>query len=99
MSRDEQLRLFLRQFFDTERYDRAIEAARDRIARDPEYAARWKLIGELIRSRGLAEGRALELVHHAANQVLEENTDDEAWAWLDRMVENIERSDSPVNEY
>ncbi|MGH8902354.1 MAG: hypothetical protein ACRDYA_11895 [Egibacteraceae bacterium] len=54
---------------------------------------------EIIQNRGLASGEALYLVHNAANQVLDENSEEEAYVWLDKMVENINRDDGVIEPY
>jgi hypothetical protein len=41
----------------------------------------------------------LTLVNDEANQVINENSDEEAYVWLDKMVANIQRSDGIVEEY
>lgn len=90
---------FLREFFNYEHYRVAIENARARVAEDPSYRARWQEIRETVTTRSLPPSEPLRLVNEGANQVLDENTDDEAYAWLDKMVANVERTDGEVDEY
>jgi len=40
-----------------------------------------------------------ELVNEGANQVLDENSDDEAYIWLTKTVSNIERADGKIESY
>ena len=49
--------------------------------------------------RAFSPGQPLHLVQHGANQALDENTDDEAYVWLDKMVANVERTDGVIDEY
>lgn len=93
------LETFLGMYFNNEYYSDAVAGARANIAKQGPTADSWREIRGLIEARSLAVGEPLELVNHAANQVIDENTDDEAWRWLDLMVKNIERTDGVVDEY
>jgi hypothetical protein len=90
---------FLREFFNYEHYADGIRRAQQKIERDLRYREDWAQIVQAVRNRGFAEGEPLELIHNAANQVLDENSDEEAYAWLDKMVENINRSDGVIDKY
>jgi hypothetical protein len=41
----------------------------------------------------------LNLLHNAANQVLDENCDREAYDWFKKMITNVERTDGVIDEY
>lgn len=99
MSQLESLRLFLSQFFNQQQYSAAIVSARERVASDATYREAWRGVRALIRERGLPTGQPLALVNHAANQMLDENTDAEAYRWLDLMVDNVDRADAGLTEY
>jgi hypothetical protein len=98
MSTEPDLRSFLTVYFPYEEYAAAIATARAAVARG-DYGAHWDQIAASVRNRALAPGEPLRLVHQAANQVLDDNTDDEAYVWLDKMVENVERTDGVIDEY
>ncbi len=99
MSDAHQLQTFLTRFFHTQFYSTAIEKARARIASDAAQLDQWTRIKILIESRAMPAGAPLKLVHHYANQMIDDNTDDEAYAWLDLMVRNIDRTDGLIDEY
>ncbi len=44
----------------------------------------------MIQNKEGSFGQPLSLVHLAANQVLDQNFDQEAYVWLDKMVKNVE---------
>jgi hypothetical protein len=91
--------LFLREFFNYEHYTHAIQKIRQAVANDPTYKMRWLRIADLIRKRSLLPGQPLTLLHEGANQVLYENSDEEAYNWLDKMVRNVEREDGEIESY
>jgi hypothetical protein len=90
---------FLGEFFNHEHYVIAIERARKAISTKTEYQENWVKIVSTIQNRNLLSGQPLSLVHEAANQMLDENTDDEAYTWLDKMIHNLERTDGKIDEY
>jgi hypothetical protein len=59
----------------------------------------WHQVKEIVDKRLLDSGVALELVNHVANQVLDENSDEEAYAWMSKMVENVDREDGIIEPY
>lgn len=59
----------------------------------------WANLKKIIQSRNLKQGEALKLVHEPANQPLDENSDEEAYKWLDLMIYNVERKDGKIDEY
>jgi hypothetical protein len=96
MDTKESLRLLLSQFFNYEFYATAIERVRTALAIGEITPERWEAIRTLVRERRLDDGDALALVNHAANQLIDENSDEEAYAWLDLMISNVERSEEIV---
>lgn len=90
---------FLKTYFHSEFYEEAIRSIKADLAHSPTFAAEWVRMTEIIQNRGLASGEALYLVHNAANQVLDENSEEEAYVWLDKMVENINRDDGVIEPY
>lgn len=97
--RKEWLRLFLSQFFNHEHYAAAIVAARGALESDRTFRQRWSFVCDLISDRGIGSDEALRLVHEAANQNLDESTGAEAYAWLDRMATNVNRTDGVIVDY
>jgi hypothetical protein len=90
---------FLRQFFNYRGYTEGIAAARERIRKDLLYSNRWSQISNDISNRAMFPGDPLRLVNNGANQMLDENSDEEAYKWLDLMVSNIERTDGEIALY
>ncbi|MEZ4589959.1 MAG: hypothetical protein R3D55_02255 [Chloroflexota bacterium] len=90
---------FLRQFFNYRSYADGIREAQERIRQDLYYFKKWQQISKDISNRVLLAGEPLKLVTNGANQVLDENSDEEGYKWLDLMVLNIEREDGKIILY
>jgi hypothetical protein len=90
---------FLTAYFSYEHYETAIGYVREAIAGNQSELNRWKRASGAIKARSLSPGQPLALVNEAANQVLAENSDKEAYHWLDKMVHNVERTDGVIEEY
>ena len=90
---------FLREFFNCQQYTMAILRARNAISAKSVYKENWLRIAAVIRNRELLPGRPLTLVHEGANQMLDVDSDEEAYVWLDKMVNNVERFDGEIEEY
>jgi hypothetical protein len=90
---------FLREFFSYEHYPIAIERIRRIKNTDPTYQKKWEQIKFIIQNQQLPLGEPLNLLHNAANQVLDENCDREAYSWLKKMISNVERTDGVIDEY
>ena len=90
---------FLREFFNYEHYKITILNSRKAISNNQSYRTSWKKIASIIYKRELLQGQPLILVHEAANQVLDENSDKEAYIWLDKVINNVERTDGKIDEY
>ena len=90
---------FLREFFNYQHYTIAIEKARDAISTNAIYKENWLRITAVIRNQELLPGQPLTLIHEGANQMLDENSDEEAYVWLDKMVHKLERADGKIEEY
>jgi hypothetical protein len=95
----ELVRRFVSVFFNNEFYVDGIENARNSIAANARSQANWLKISSIIQNRQLKSGQSLTLVNDEANQAINENSDEEAYVWLDKMVANIQRSDGIVEEY
>lgn len=95
----EPLRQFLSQYFSHEFYQTAIEQIKHDNNENEKYQSRWNDITDLIKNRKLHEGEPLFLVYQGANQPLDEESDEEAWKWLDLVVYNINENTGDVKEY
>lgn len=82
-----------------ESYIDGVKSLRNDIAASSELRQHWYRLAEAIKNRTFLPGQSLNLVHHGANKMLEENTDDEAYRWLDVFVENIDRTDGCIDPY
>jgi len=90
---------FLRMCFNYEYYADGISRAKQAIGHNAQAQENWKKISSTIQNRQLEPGKPLTLVNHGANQVLDENSDEEAYVWLDKMIANIERTDGQIDVY
>ena len=90
---------FLREFFNYERYTNAIQKARNAIENKDNYQENWQKISTAIKERKFQPEEPLNLVNQAANQVLDENSDNEAYFWLDKLVYDLEILDDQIDEY
>lgn len=93
---------FLESFlgiFNSEHYTTAIKNIRQSINSNPRRMEEWAKVSKLISLRGLPSGKPLALVHHISNQVLDDNTDEEAWRWLELMVVNVEQLNDKITSY
>ncbi|MGV3609708.1 MAG: hypothetical protein ACO1N0_02090 [Fluviicola sp.] len=70
-------------------YDEAIIRVREDIKKSDFYKSKLNDLIKLILYRKLSKGEALSLIHNDANLVIFENTDEEAYRWLDLFLVNI----------
>jgi hypothetical protein len=84
-------------YFDHEFYRNGIKDIRRDLSHY-KFHESWVLVIDAIRQRRFAVGEPLHLIHQYANQSLDENTDEEAYKWLNIMIENIERTDGLIVE-
>ena len=91
-------RLLAAYFYD-DRYRDGVERLRADIKAYPGTAQRWRELVDQVKGRKLAEGGALRVVQEEANRVLDDNTDDEAYRWLDLLIENVSREGGEIDEY
>lgn len=87
---------FLRTHFCYENYEDAISYLRYERENYPMANTKWEKLAISVRGRLFAPGQPLELIHNFANQPLKENTDEEAYKWLDLMIQNVEREDGEI---
>ena len=69
------------------KYDEAIVKLR-MLIKENHYQGAWDSITDLIINRKLKKGEPLSLVHNDANLLLYDDTDEEAYRWLDLMIIN-----------
>ena len=93
------LRKLLGFYFRDEFYSTGVEAARTAIAENAEYRDAWPQIVEAIANRTFEPDEPLDLLSDGANLPLDDDTDDEAYVWFDKMVNNLTRTDGIIDEY
>ena len=59
----------------------------------------WPQIVEAIANRTFEPDEPLDLLIDGANLPLDDDTDDEAYVWFDKMVNNLTRTDGIIDEY
>lgn len=99
MTKKETIHLFLSEFFNFEHYSIAIKKARVKIHNESSYTKKWKLIKDIIQNKNLVIGEPLDLIHNSANLPLDENSDEEAYKWLNLMIQNIDENSNRIEEY
>jgi len=77
-------------------YNDAIINVRSEIKENPYYRENLHNIIKLILHRKLLKGVPLSLIQKTANLPLDENTDEEAYRWLDLFLINISRNDDII---
>ena len=70
-------------------YEDAIKNIRTEINATSNYKENWNDVIKFILYRKFAKGEALKLVQDTANLVLYDNTDEEAYRWLDLFLINV----------
>ena len=95
----DEIKSILGAFFKYDEYIIAIKKLRIATGNGGQYAVYWKTAKEVIRKRDMIPGQPLQLIHIDANLPLDENSDEEAYKWLDLMVENVESADDTIIEY
>jgi hypothetical protein len=99
MKEIEILKSILATNFRYEFYDNAIKNAKIEIRNNSYYRENWNNVIELIISRRMIEGEPLRLIHDSANLAIYENTDTEAYRWLDLFLSNVAMTDDTVVSY
>lgn len=73
---------------------------RKSLSENKNYIDSWEAIVRLVINKEMAEGIPLQLIANAANLPLDEDTDEEAYKWLNLMLINAAGSEgSMVIEY
>ncbi|SFN49106.1 hypothetical protein SAMN05421594_2958 [Chryseobacterium oleae] len=89
----EQLKGLLAEFFKYYKYKDAVNKIKDLKTSGKLSDEVWDKIKNLINDRDLPKGQALNLVAFDANLPLDEDTEDEAYKWLDLFISNIESNE------
>ncbi|WP_344930927.1 hypothetical protein [Aquimarina addita] len=98
MEVENKLKSVLGEFFKDSFYKEAIKNLRESLINN-NYE-NWEKVVLIIVNRELEKGRPLYLIHNTSNLPLDENTDEEAYKWLNLMLINsMGGVDSPVIEY
>lgn len=94
----EVLKSILGKFYKHHPYIKATQLLRDTLRSNEYYRNNWESVKQLISSRKLEEGTPLSLMDVDANLPLDENSDMEAYKWLDLMIQNAQ-SEGQIKEY
>lgn len=89
------LHCFLDEF-----YSEGVKNLRRYLNQNSSYKDNWAAIVRMILNKELEEGQALDLIHNTANLPLYENSDEEAYRWLNLMLVNaLGAEDDPILDY
>lgn len=92
------LKSILSEFFRDKYYSQGVKELRNSLHSKSSYSEYWEQIARSILDKKLET--PLDLVHNSANQVLDENSDEEAYKWLNFMLVNsLGSDDSMIIEY
>ena len=81
-------------------YSEGVRSLRNAIQNSENLESEWESIVRLIINKKMNPGEPLYLIHNSANLPLDENTDEEAYKWLNLMLINALGSvDSMIIEY
>ncbi len=89
----------LREFFNYEHYSTGVQRIQEQIAQSENYKKNWDTLKKVVIEKHLQHGEPLELIHNGANQMLDDNTDEEAYVWFAKLIDNVERTDGVIDEY
>jgi hypothetical protein len=99
MKEIEILKSVLASNFQYEFYENAIKNVKEEVNTNTYYKENWNEVIKLIIYRKLDEGQPLKLINDTANLVLYENSDEEAYRWLDLFLINIAKIDDVIISY
>ncbi|SHE54947.1 hypothetical protein [Pedobacter caeni] len=89
----EQLRGLLAEHFKYYKYRDAIAEIKALKASGKLSEETWNNIKNLINNRDLPKGQALNLIAFDSNLPLDEDTEQEAYKWLDLFINNIDQNE------
>ncbi|HTF06122.1 MAG TPA: hypothetical protein VK826_18960 [Bacteroidia bacterium] len=93
------LKSLLGEFFKYNLYADAIVLLRRAVKDNPYYQHNWENVKQLIADRDLEPRLPLQLMDVSANLPLDENSDEEAYRWLQLMVKNVENENNEIVVY
>jgi len=94
------LRSILAEHFRDYFYSEGVKSLRKSIRSDENSIVYWESVIRLIINKKFNPGEALSLIHNDANLPLDENTDEEAYKWLQLMLINsLGCEDAMIIEY
>ena len=94
------LKSVLGEFFRDEFYSSGVKKLRQALTEDNSYKENWENIVRLVVNKEMEEGIPLKLIHNTANLPLDENSDEEAYKWLNLMLINsLGSEDAMIIEY
>ena len=93
MKEKEVLKSILGGFFKHYIYLEAVKKFRLELKEKPYYYESWEKVKSLIQDRKLEENEPLKLMNIDANLPLDENSNKEAYYWLELMIRNIEETE------
>ena len=97
---ESKLKSVLGEFFRDNFYSEGIKNLRKSLSENSSYRESWQDIVWLIVNKEMEEGVPIKLIHNTANLPLDENTDEEAYKWLNLMLINsLGSKDSMIIEY
>jgi hypothetical protein len=91
------LKSVLASNFQYEYYNNAISKSKEEIDAHPYYKENWDNVIKFIVYRKFSIGEPLKLILETANLMLYENSDTEAYRWLDLFLINIAKEGEIVN--
>lgn len=92
------IKSILSEFFRDKYYSQGVKELRVSLNNDSSYSQYWEQIVRKILDKDIEN--PLDLVHKSANQVLDENSEEEAYKWLNLMLINsLGSKDSIIIEY
>ena len=86
-------------YFNDVFYKEGVASIQKSISTHEKSLNNWLSLKKAIQERSFARGEPLNLLFDTANLPLDENTDEEAYKWLDKLVLNVEREDGLIDEY
>ncbi|CAL2083534.1 conserved protein of unknown function [Tenacibaculum sp. 190524A02b] len=86
MTIENKLKSILSEFFRDKYFSQGILELRESLNNNSSYSNYWEDVARLILNKEL--NNPLDLVHNSANQVLDENSEEEAYKWLNFVLLN-----------
>lgn len=99
MKEKELLAGILARYFRAYPYVQAVAKTKEALWGDSNLQKAWGRIESLIRQRGFASGEALYFVAIHANLPLDEDSDEEAYRWLNLLLCNLDRERKHITVY